>query len=274
MQTQISNYVEIEGKRLAYEIAGQGETLVLAHAGFLDSHMWDDQWLTFSQKYRVIRYDMRGYGNSDALEGPTSRRAELYALLTHLGIESAYLVGCSMGGEMMLDFTLEHPEMVKALVMINSTPSGFELQGEPPADVLSLIDATQQGDFARMAEMQLRIWIDGPTRQPHQVAPEVRQRAWEMTQTPVRRMTWATADMQPANPLDPPAAQQLHKVRIPTLVVVGALDDPEVLRAGDVMAAGIVGAQKAVIANAAHIPSMEQPEELNRIVLDFLDKIR
>lgn len=270
MQTRISNDVEIKGKRLVYEMAGEGETLIFAHAGFLDRHMWDDQWQPFSQKYRVVRYDMRGYGDSDALDGPTSRRAELHALLTHLDIESAYLVGCSIGGEMMLDFALEHPEMVKALVMINSAPSGFELQGEPPADVLALIDAMQQGNLERMAELQLRIWIDGPTRQPNQVDPQVRQRAWAMTQTPVRRMTWATADMQPANPLHPPAAQQLHNVHVPTLVMMGALDDPEVLRAGNLMAAEIMGAQKAVIANAAHIPSMEQPAAFNRIVLKFL----
>lgn len=275
MQTQISNhvqYVEIEGKQLAYEVAGEGETIIFAHAGFLDSGMWDDQWQIFSQKYQVIRYDMRGYGNSDALQGPTSRREELHALLTHLGIESAYLVGCSMGGEMMLDFTLEHPPMVKALVMVNSTPSGFELQGVPPADVLALIDATQKGDLARVSELQLRIWIDGPYRQPHQVSPEVRQRAWSMTQTPVRRMTWATADMQPANPLAPAAVQQLSNVHVPTLIVVGTLDDPEIQRAGDVLAAGIAGAQKAIIDNAAHIPSMEQPKEFNRLVLEFLDK--
>lgn len=273
MQTQTPNYVEIDGKRLAYEVAGEGEVLVLAHAGFLDRHMWDDQWHDFSQKYRVIRYDMRGYGDSDALNGPTSRRAELYALLTHLGVESAYLVGCSMGGETMLDFTLEHPSMVKALVTVNSAPSGFEWQGEPPDDVLALIDATQKGDLARVAELQLHIWIDGPHRQPDEVTPDVRQRALAMTQTPVQRMTWATVDMQPANPLVPPAMAQLHKVHVPTLVVVGALDDGEILRAGDILATEIAGAQKAVIANAAHIPSMEQPAEFNQLVLEFLDKI-
>jgi pimeloyl-ACP methyl ester carboxylesterase len=94
-----------------------------------------------------------------------------------------------------------------------------------------------------------------------------------MHQIPVQRFTWAVADMQPASPLQPPAAQQLHNVHAPTLVVVGALDNPEILRAADVMAAGIAGAQRATIANAAHIPSMEQPAEFNHVVLRFLESM-
>jgi pimeloyl-ACP methyl ester carboxylesterase len=276
MQTQIADstadFVEIEGKRLYYEMAGAGATIVLAHAGFLDHGMWDDQWHLLSQHYRVIRYDMRGYGKSDALAGPTTRRAELYALLTQLGIDAAYLVGCSLGGEMMLDFTLEYPGMVKGLVLVNSTPSGFEMQGEPPADVLALIEAIQQRDVERITELQLRLWIDGPFRQPNEVDVRVRQRAAQMNQIPVRNFTWVVADMQPANPLNPPAVQQLHNIQVPTLVVVGALDNPEIKRAAGVMVAGIPGAQKVVVEHAAHVPSMEQPASFNRVVLDFLKR--
>lgn len=270
MQTQTSNFVEIDGKKLWYEVAGEGPTLVLAHAGFLDSGMWDNQFKAFSQNYRVIRYDMRGYGKSDALDGPVARREELAKVLDHLGVEAAYLVGCSMGGEMMLDFTLEHPEKVLALVTVNSTPSDFEMQGEPPAEILEMIDAMKKGDLARMSEMQMRLWIDGPFRKPNEVDADVRAYASQMNQIPIRNQTWAIADTQSANPLTPPATQQLQKIHVPTLVIVGALDNSEFLRAADVIVAGIKGAQKVVIAGAAHIPSMEKPAEFNRIVLDFL----
>jgi pimeloyl-ACP methyl ester carboxylesterase len=278
MQSQISNhaeknFVEIEGKKLYYEVAGDGPTVVFGHAGFLDSGMWDDQWQPFAAHYRVVRYDMRGYGKSDALEGPTSRRDELYALLKHLGVDAAYLVGCSMGGEVMIDFAIEHPQMVLGLVVVNSTASGFEMQGEPPAEVLELIEASQKGDLARISELQLRLWIDGPFRQPHEVNATVRQRAAKMNQVAVQNMTWVVADMQPANPLQPPAAQQLHNLHAPALLVTGALDNPEIQRAAEVMAAGIAGAQRATVEGAAHIPSMEKPTEFNRIVLDFLRSI-
>jgi len=269
----ISDYVEVNGGKIYYEIAGEGETVVLSHAGFVDSRMWDDQWEEFAQRYRVMRYDMRGYGKSDPVQGPVSRRDDLYRLLQKLGIEQAHMIGCSLSGEMMLDFTIEHPEMVKSLVIISSTPSGFEMQGEPPAEVLEMIDAMQKHDAARMSEMQLRLWIDGPYRKPEQVDPIVRQRAAEMNLIPVKNGTWITADAEPANPLNPPAIQQLDRVQVPTLVMAGALDNSEILRAADVMTAGIKGARKAILPECAHVPNMEKPAEFNQIVLEFLRNV-
>src|SRR5690606_26238255 len=113
-----------------YEIAGEGETVVLVHAGFLDSGMWDAQWEALTQQYRVLRYDLRGYGKSAPIQGEVNWRAQLYELLQHVGIEKAAFIGCSLGGEVISDFALEHPDMVSALVVVSATPSGFELQGE------------------------------------------------------------------------------------------------------------------------------------------------
>ena len=99
MQTMmISDYVEVNGGKIYYEMAGEGETVVLSHAGFVDSRMWDDQWEEFAQRYRVMRYDMRGYGKSDPVQGPVSRRDDLYRLLQKLGIEQAHMIGCSLSG--------------------------------------------------------------------------------------------------------------------------------------------------------------------------------
>jgi pimeloyl-ACP methyl ester carboxylesterase len=273
MQTQISNTLVIDGRKLYYEVAGEGKPLVLAHAGFLDSGMWDGQWQAFAKQYRVIRYDMGGYGKSDPLQGPISRRDELYRLLQHLGVESAYLLGCSMGGELMIDLALEHPQMVSALITVNSTPSDFEMQGEPPAEIPQMIEAMQKGDLDRVSELQLRLWIDGPYRQPEQVDPVVRQRAAQMNQIPVRNNTFAVADSQPTDPPTPPALERLPTIAVPTLLIVGALDNAEIGRAADVMAAKIPGAQKVVIPDCAHIPSMEKPAEFNKIVLEFLGKM-
>jgi pimeloyl-ACP methyl ester carboxylesterase len=177
-----------------------------------------------------------------------------------------------MGGEMMIDFTLEHPERVLGLITVNSTPTGFEMQGEPPAEIMEMIEAMQKGDLERMSELQIRVWIDGPFRQPQEVDPKVRQRAAEMNQIAVRNQTWAIADTQSIDALEPPAVEQLQKIRVPTLVMAGALDHPEVLRAADVMAEEIQGAKKAIVEGCAHVPSMEKPAEFNRIVLEFLGK--
>ncbi len=262
--------VTVADGNLYYEVAGSGEPLVLCHAGFVDSGMWDSQWVEFSQFFRAVRFDMRGYGKSDPAQGPISRRKDLEGLLDQLGIQHAVLLGCSMGATIILDFALEHPERVDALVLVSGVPGGFKLQGEAPPELLAMMAAMQEGDLARVSELQVRLWVDGPYRQPEQVDPQVRQRAAEMNRIPVELGTWARVDTQPLDPLDPPAVQRLDQIRVPTLIIVGALDNPELPRAADVMEKGIPGARKVIIADAAHMPNMERPAEFNRAVLSFL----
>lgn len=264
-----SGYLNVDGSKLYYELAGEGEALALVHAGFVDSGMWDAQWEAFAHHYRVVRFDMRGFGKSDAVQAPVSRRDELYRLLKHLEIDRAHLVGCSLGGEVVMDFALEHPEMVASLVVVLSVPGGFEMQGEPPADMLEMFGALETGDLKRVSELQVRLWVDGGFRTPEQVDPAVRRRAAEMNWIAVSNGTFA-ADLAPANPLDPPAATRLDAIHVPTLEIVGALDHPEILRAADVMVGALKDAQKVIVADAAHVPNMERPDAFNAAVLRFL----
>ncbi len=118
MVKTITGYIDLDDGKLYYEMAGDGDTLVLGHAAFVDSGMWDAQWDAFTQNYRVIRFDMRGYGKSDPATGPRTRRYDLLRLLEHLHIERAALLGCSLSGEIMIDFVLEHPGMASALMIV------------------------------------------------------------------------------------------------------------------------------------------------------------
>jgi pimeloyl-ACP methyl ester carboxylesterase len=275
MGKTVMGYIDLEDGKLSYEMAGDGDTLVLGHAGFLDSRMWDAQWDALTQRYRVLRFDMRGHGKSDPAHGPRNRRADLFHVLGHLFyIERAALLGSSMGGTIMLDFALEHPEMVSALITVSSAPSGFQPQGAPPPLVMEMVTAAQQGETARVSELQLRLWVDGPYRQPEQVNPLVRERAAVMNRIPVGLNTWGAVDAQPLNPLDPPAIGRLGAIHIPALIMAGALDDPEVLRAVDVMTAGIKGAKKHIFKQSAHVPNMEEPEAFTQEVLSFLDGLK
>lgn len=268
-----SGYIEIDGDKLYYETAGEGETLVLSHAGFVDSGMWDSQWEAFAEHFHVIRYDIRGFGKSDALKAPADRRDNLLRLLDHLHVERAILLGCSMGGEIAIDFTLEHPDKVSALIAVSAVPSGFEMQGAPPPLMMEMIEAFQSGDLERSADLQIRIWVDGEQRQPQQVDQKMRQHAAAMNRIPVQRGTLAM-DMQPLNPLNPPAVTRLKDIHVPTLLIAGALDNSEIIRAADVMEQEIKGAKKAIIDGGAHVPNMDKPAEFNRIVLDFLASVK
>lgn len=253
----------IEGTDLYYEIAGQGPPLVLVHAGFVDSRMWDEQFSVFAQQYRVLRYDLRGFGKSKLSPGPFSHRQDLHRLLNFVGLERAHLLGCSMGGGVVVDFTLEHPEKVASLVLVSSALGGYPMTGEMPKPMQELMDALQAKDLARAAEIAGRLWIAGPHRTPEQVDKGILGRAREMSLTALPNI------FVKEEPLVPPAFERLAKIVAPTLVMVGELDDASIATIGGFLNAHIAASQEEIISGAAHLPSMEKPEEFNRIVLEF-----
>jgi pimeloyl-ACP methyl ester carboxylesterase len=267
-------HLNVGDGQLYYEMAGKGMPLVLSHAAFLDSRMFDAVWEPLAKHFCVIRYDMRGFGQSSPVAGPLCRRDDLDQLLKHLEVKEAHLVGCSNGGQICLDLALEQPQRFKSLTLVGSTPSGFELHGEPPRYLLEMFDAMQKGDINHSNELQIRIWLDGETREPEQVDLMLRRKALEMNRIPVSQSTLFIADMQPINPLNPPAITQLESVNCPTLVITGALDHPEVLRAADEMVKRIPNAKKAIIASTGHVPSYEQPDAFVKLLLDFLGNVK
>jgi pimeloyl-ACP methyl ester carboxylesterase len=270
MTHTIRGHFDLGEGTLYYETAGTGEPLVLTHAAFLDSRMFDAQWELLAQHFQVIRYDMRGFGQSSMAQGPLCRRADLRHLLKHLHVEHAHFVGCSNGGQIVLDLALEQPTLALSLTLVGSTPSGFELQGEPPRYIMEMVEAAQRGDIDRVNELQIRIWLDGSFREPDVLAPDLRAKALAMNRIPVERQTFFVADMQPGCPLDPPAITRLHEVRVPVLVVAGALDHAEVLRAADILVSGIPNARKVIIESAGHVPSFERHDVFNPLLTRFL----
>jgi pimeloyl-ACP methyl ester carboxylesterase len=260
---------EVNGTRLYYEVAGEGHPLVLIHAGIADSRMWDDQFDVFAQRYRVIRYDLRGFGRSEVPPGPYTLRDDLLGLLRYLGVERTYLVGVSIGGGLAIDFTLEHPDMVDALIPVAAGVGGLPPSEEDDEAPFEAIEAAiKAGDLARANELEIELWVVGPRRAADQVDARVRQRALEMNGDSFARQ----AENEQALPqrLDPPAFGRLGEIHAPTLVIVGDEDLPDVMRAANAVVAGVAGARKAVMHGAAHLPNMEQPAEFNRLVLDFL----
>ncbi len=127
-----TGFADLGDTRFYYEMAGAGPFLVLIHAGICDLRMWDEQFQHFAERYRVLRYDRRGFGKTQAGPGPFSHHRDLHELLKRFNIEEAILVGCSQGGKAALDLALEHPRMVKALVLVSSAVSGFKYSGALP----------------------------------------------------------------------------------------------------------------------------------------------
>lgn len=133
-----TGFIEVEGTRLYYEVAGSGRTMILIHGLTLDSRMWDDQFETFAQQYQVIRYDLRGFGKSGLPNSESySYVDDQKALIDHLGVSHAYVIGLSLGGMIAIDFALEHPEATDALIPVDAVLGGFQWQefGESLASV-------------------------------------------------------------------------------------------------------------------------------------------
>jgi pimeloyl-ACP methyl ester carboxylesterase len=256
-----------------YEEAGEGAVVVLGHAGFVDSRMWDDQWQVLTEHYRVIRYDMQGYGQSGPVTAPVSRRNELLALLRYLNVTEAHFIGSSLSGALFIDMALAFPEMVRSLVVISAVPNGFEMQGPPPRHMMEMFEAWQRDNLDQVTELQMCIWIDGSLREPAQVNPQLRQRVAQMNVTPVRNRTMLISDMQPVDAFDPPAVLRLNEILCPTLVVDGALDHPELHRASALMSERIANVRRETMSDVAHMPNLEKPTEFNRLVLEFLRSV-
>jgi 3-oxoadipate enol-lactonase len=267
-----SGYVPATGARLYYEVAGSGHPLVLIHAGIADCRMWDEQVPVFAQHFRVIRYDTRGFGKSKTEDVEYSNRQDLHDLLKHLGVEKTYLIGASRAGGIAIDFTLDHPEMVGALIPVGSALGG--LDHRPTEDEARMFrdmeSAWNQKDFQRLAGLELRMWVDGPGQSDDRVDSALRERVREMI---LNTYSTHTTEGKPRS-LDPPAAKRLADIRVPTLIIVGDLDESGVLAAADLLERGVPRARKVVMTGTAHLPSMERPAEFNRIVLDFLTGIQ
>ena len=270
-------FAEVNGTSLYYEVAGAGHPLVLNHGGLVDHHLWDDQFDAFAQHFKVIRYDIRGFGASGMLSKgmePYSMERDLYGLLQFLGIEKTYVLGLSLGGTLAIDFTLQYPEMVDALITVGSGLSGYEW-GEPDKELMAkfaaMDEAFKSGDIARSVEISLQLWTDGPYRTPEQVDPQVRERVRAMTTHNYGRGD--DEDVQPQE-MEPPAVGRLAEIHVPVLIIAGGQDAEAILTIADTLEKSIAGAKKVVIPGAAHHPNMEKPAEFNRVVIEFLEQLR
>ena len=120
-----SGYINVDGGKLFFEAAGKGENIVLIHDGALHREVWDAQFPVFAEKYRVIRYDRRGFGKSPNPTIPFSNIDDLNQLFIQLKLKKAVIMGISSGGGLAIDFTLKYPDKVSSLVLVGAVVSGY-----------------------------------------------------------------------------------------------------------------------------------------------------
>jgi pimeloyl-ACP methyl ester carboxylesterase len=268
-----SRFADVNGASLFSEIARRAapSALVLIHAGVADSRMWDDQFAAFARVGTVLRYDLRGHGRSTLPPGPFAHHDDLREVMRYVGISRAVLIGASMGGGVAAALAIAHPELVQGLVLVNSRLGSPGASDELRA-MWSEVDAlVARGDLDGANELELRAWVDGPRRDPSAVNAGVRERVREMNGALLARAD--EYEHAEERGLEPPAGSRLAEIQAPTLVIVGEMDQPDVIAAAGVQAACIAKARKVSIPDAAHLPSMEHPEVVNRQILEFVREL-
>lgn len=242
----------INGFDLNYRIDGRegAPWITFSHALANNLTLWDDVVAELSDEYRILRYDQRGHGQSQALPGPYTFPMlidDAVALLDHVGIERTHWVGLSIGGMMGYGLALEHPERIASLVACDSRPDA------PPdyaAYFQSRIDKAREGGMENLVSSTIERWFTAES-----VAAEIpvleKVRAMIRSTDPVGHEGCCEALKTLAY------GPRLSEIAVPTLILGGAKDKgapPEILAEA---AAAIPGAQHAVIPEAGHISALE-----------------
>ncbi|MGH9276009.1 MAG: alpha/beta fold hydrolase [Acidimicrobiales bacterium] len=263
--TTETGFAEINGARIYYEVAGSGPALVFLHGYTLDRRMWDDQFEHFAGRYRVVRYDTRGFGRSDLpTEAPFSNHDDLRLLLDHLAIDRAHACGLSSGGGIAIDVALECPDRVRSVIAISSALGGSSHGLGPMTNaVVAMNEAGSAGDL----EKAKRIWLESLLFAPASRDPRVAERlaqivgdwsGWQLTHQP--------------NHIDPspPSASRLQHLAVPVLVMVGELDIDMVQSVAADLENGVPNARRVVMPDVGHMTNMEAPEAVNNVIDEFL----
>jgi 3-oxoadipate enol-lactonase len=265
-------FLETKGARIRYEESGAGEAVVLVHAGVANLRMWDGEVAALSDSslgdsYRVIRYDTRGFGDTETEAVEFSNRADIAALLDHLSEPAAHVVGLSRGGMIALDFALEYPDRVRSLVVAAGGIGGYQpTEGLPPETWDAPEQMWEAKDWDALAEWEADFWGSGPG-QPADRVPHVRARVHEWVLENYR------AEKEEGKPqvLDPPAVERLHELRAPLLVLLGTLDEPGTTEAMRHLAATVPGARLEEL-ESAHMLNLEHPERFAALLREHFER--
>lgn len=266
---EVKDYLQINDTRLLYSIKGEGEPLVFLHGGLSDLSIWDYQVDTFACKYKVIRYDQRGYGKSDIPTATFSYYDDLKSLIEALELKRVSVIGSSFGGSVAIDFALKYPELIKSLILIGPAVNGYPYPSDYMKQAMDLyLTAKSEGPEAALEKCVANnpFWgyfFPSPERK------EAYAKVLQIVRDAKKFLTW---NPMLAAILEPVANMRLREIHIPTLIVLSDKDSAFNLEVGEYIHQNIENSKKVVIPDCGHLPYVEKPEEFNRIALSFLDE--
>jgi len=266
----MSGFIEVPGGSIYHEVTGEGSDLVLVHAGVANLRMWDPLVPLVADRYRVIRYDTRGFGKTETQHVEFSNRADLIAVLDHVGADTATVVGASRGGIIALDTVIEFPDRFDGLVSVAGAVGGYQPDIEEDTAVWQEAERRWESkEWEWLADFETKMWCDGPGQPANRVDTAVR----EMVHGWILSNYRAEKEEGIPQPLQPPATERLDEVRVPVLVVIGELDEEGTNASSRHLAESVDGARLIEYQGAAHMLSLEHPGRFAEDLLGFLDSI-
>jgi pimeloyl-ACP methyl ester carboxylesterase len=257
--TQARTFLCADGGQLRYSTAGTGQPAVLIHGLGLDASMWEPQWRVLAQEFRVIRYDIRGFGDSTVPKGAYSHSDDLLGLLDFLGARPAHVIGLSMA----LRFALEQPDALRSLTLIDSALEGFSWSEGWTRRMKAIQTTARTGDLETAKQLWLAHDLFAPARRDPQLAAE-------LTTMVEGYSAWHWCNSDPVRRASSPAIRELARVSHRTLVIVGELDLADFQAIARHLAADIPHATLHTVVGAGHMANMEAPDAVNALLLAHL----
>ncbi len=261
--------LEVTGGRIAYDVAGHGSDIVLLHHGIVDRRVWDREFPLLSKGHHVVRYDLRGFGQSSSATATFSHVQDLATLLEDLRMARALVVGPSVGGKIAIDFALAHPKLVGGLVLIAPAFSGMDYPLFPDGKEALAEDDRRSGEIQRAwQEGRAEEAVDGLR---HLWGAALEGPQLELFRTMVRENAqeiFTDVTGQHEKRIGPPAAGRLTEIGVPTFVAVGDRDNPACEHFGKYVAKGVRGARYVSVPGADHLLNLSQPQAFDSLVRD------
>ena len=260
--------ITVNGISIDYRDEGSGLPVIFIHAFPLNQTMWDDQVAALRSKCRTITLDLRGFGHSDAPQGPYSMdqmAADVRALLSVLNVDQAVLVGLSMGGYIALAFYRNYPDAVRAMVLADTRASADTHEARARR-IKSAAKAEKEGSDA-IAEDMIALLLGHTTIETR---PSVAARVREMIQA---NSPHGIAGAQRGMAARRDSTYILPGIDFPVLIIVGSEDELTPPEEAESLRSGIPGARLRVIEGAAHLSNLEQPEKFNDALLEFVESL-
>lgn len=265
-----SHQIAFDGATLATDVVGRGDPVVFLHARIADRRMWRAQLEGVGAHGKAIAYDRRGFGETHSGRSDFSAIADLMAVVDAMADNRpAILVGCSEGGRIVIDAALRHPSCFRGLVLISPSVTGAPEPAYPP-EIKSLMEQIKEaqdvGDLDQVIALKARLFLDGPLAPKGRVMGQARRLFNDMNAMALR-LPPAGSNLDVASAFD-----RLGDISVPSLVMCGDLDLPNIQDRSRYIAKTVRNGSYHALPGAAHLPSLEQPAEVTDLIAAFIHR--